>query len=311
MTFRRGLYTAGTRVRWETLEQWLAGLEVMLAHKWRRRQIRAHVCALAETPEVIRVADAATCTRVTAIAGGWPVWTHAARAAIVAEVRARLMFLRGDFVDVDALAGVDRERASSTGTGDKRRCKCGSTLPAGGWYKTCRSCRRRRTGSRIAASPASRSTSPTPAPVASPASSDLQPPDLPPWVRYADDLHAFGVRPWGSPAKLRESTFDLRRCLCGEELWLVPCSCRLERQGCGHCWNGPSLLSHWPSERYRWVCVFCRMMIGGGEAVLMWPHALAELQRRCGNPWRASTKTSTEYHTERLALLEEKTCPKS
>lgn len=166
MTFRRGLYTAGTRVRWETLDQWLTGLDVMLAHNWRRKQIRAHVCALAETPEVIRVADAATCARVAATSGRWP-WTDAVQAARTA---------------------------------------------------------------------------------------------------------------------------------------IVPCSCSLETHSCGHCWNGPSLVSHWPSERYRWVCVFCRMMIGGGEAALMWSHALAELQRRCGDNrvWRASSTTSTEYHTERL-----------
>jgi len=291
VTFRRGLYTAGTRVRWETLDQWLAGLDVMLAQNWRRKQIRAHVCALAETPEVIRVADAATCARVAATSGRWP-WTdavQAARAAIVTEVRARLTFLRGDFVDVDVVAAtVDRGQST---TGDKRHCKCGKSLPAHGWYKTCRSCRRSRGSRRPAASPASASTS-----AISPASAECSP-ELPPWVRYADDLHAFGVRPWGSPAKLRESTFDLRRCLCGAELWLVPCSCRLETHSCGHCWNGPSLVSHWPSERYRWVCVSCRMMIGGGEAALMWPHALAELQRRWLWWRRAPSTTEREGFT--------------
>ena len=101
---RAGLFTAGTRVRWEDLPSWLAGLEVLRGRICRAQQgaipaCRRHLLALAGELEHIAVAARVDLDRLLKLVAEGRTWrglhgTHDAELAAAGEAIAAAALLR-------------------------------------------------------------------------------------------------------------------------------------------------------------------------------------------------------------------------
>ena len=101
---RAGLFTAGTRVRWEDLPSWLAGLEVLRGRICRAQQgaipaCRRHLLALAGELEHIAVASRVDLDRLLKLVAEGRTWrglhgTHDAELATAGEAIAAAAVLR-------------------------------------------------------------------------------------------------------------------------------------------------------------------------------------------------------------------------